>query len=280
MGALQFTSVDYGVPAPQSLTRQLQTDDDRTRAASLSAIGAPGQYLVRGHIPYPHSVQLDFVALGSTDELDAILTVELDQHMVSAILLPEDGNWRRIATVIYPTAFADPTTTPSTFLRIARSLMQHERYRAIYHATSATPGGDFTENEAHLRILNNRAVIVISFASDARVCDARPGDTRPSDGRPGDSRPGDSRPGDSKPGQACELTHRWLQPDPTDPQHRFTLVTASGRLSPREAADPLVASHTFLLAHLRSFSCQPFAYSDASQRYEPTANSKPCPSSR
>jgi hypothetical protein len=252
MGALQFISVNYAVPAPQSLTRQLQADDDRTRAASLSAIGAPGQYLVHGHIPFPHSVQLDFVPLGSTDELDAVLTVELDQHLVSAILLPEDGNWHRIATVIYPTQFSDPASTPSTFLRIARSLLQHEHYRAIYHATSGTPTGDFIENEAHLSILNGRAAITISFASTARNCD-------------------------NKSTHTCEVVHRWLQPDPTDPQHRFTLVTASGRLSAHEAADPLASARTFQMAHLRNFSCQPFLFSEADERYEPIANTRACP---
>jgi hypothetical protein len=80
MGALQFISVNYGVPAPQALTRQLEADDERTRGASLAAIGAPSQYLQHGHIPFPHSVQLDFVALGTTNDMDAILTVELDQR--------------------------------------------------------------------------------------------------------------------------------------------------------------------------------------------------------
>jgi len=253
MGALQFLSADYSVPAPQSLTRQLQADDDRTRAASLSAVGAPGQYLQRGHIPYPHSVQLDLVPLGLNDELDAILTVELDQHMVSAILVPQGDSWHRVATVVYAAAFSDPATTPATFLRIARSLLQHERYRAIYRATTAGPNGDFTENEAHLRVLNNKAVILISFASNARACESAP-----------------KRPG-------CELTRRWLQADPDDPSHRFLLVTATGRLTPQEAANPLASAATYQQSHLRAFSCQPYTYSDATQHYEPTANSGPCP---
>jgi hypothetical protein len=123
--------VNYGVPAPQSLARQLEAEDDRTRSASLAAIGAPGQYLQRGHIPFAHSIQLDFVALGNTDELDAILTVELDQHLVSAILMPDNGNWKRIATMVFPTPFFDPTTNPGTFMRTARSFSQPNHYLAI-----------------------------------------------------------------------------------------------------------------------------------------------------
>lgn len=252
MGALQFTSVNYGVPAPQALTRQLEADDDRTRAAALSAIGAPAQYLNRGHIPYPHTVQLTFVALGLTDELDAVLTVELDQHIVSAILLPHSDSWSRIATLTYATAFSNSSTTPATFLSLARSLMQHEHYRAVYRATTVAPNGDTTENEAHLRILNTKAVVLISFASNVRAC----------------SNP--KHPG-------CDIVHRWLQPDPADPSQHFYLVTATGHLSTHEAADPLASDSAFQLSHLHTFTCQPFTYSDTTERYEPTANASPCP---
>ena len=252
LGALQIALVDYGVPAPQSLTRQLQADDDRTRIAALSALGTPGQYLSRGHVPYPHSIQLDLIALGLTDDLDAIVTIELDQHMVSAILVPEGDSWHRIATVVYPAPFSDPNTTPATFLHLTRSLMQHERYRAVYRATQNNPNGDLTENEAHLRVLNNKLTTLISFVSSSRACNVA------------------KHPG-------CELTHRWLQPDPADPTQHSLLVTATGHLAPREAADPLAASDQYQQSHLRTFTCQPYAFSETTQRYEPTANSGPCP---
>jgi hypothetical protein len=252
MGPLQFLSVNYGVPAPQALTRQLEAEDERTRGASLAAIGAPSQYLQRGHVPFPHSVQLDFVALGTTNDLDAILTVELDQHLVSAILLPEDGDWKRIATILYQTNFSDPTTMPSTFLRVSRSLIEQQRYRAIFRATTNGPNHDSQENEAHLRILNNRAVITMSFVDSARSCDAGSGKHA-----------------------GCTLTRRWLQPDLNDPHH-FTLVTGTGRFDATYLADPLANSLTYQIAHLRTFSCQPFLFSEQTMHYEPTANESPC----
>src|SRR5436305_1813985 len=64
LGAIQYVQVNYGVPAPQVLTRQLRFDDDRTRAAALSAVGAPGQYLQRGRIPMPRSVGMDLIPMG------------------------------------------------------------------------------------------------------------------------------------------------------------------------------------------------------------------------
>ena len=264
LGAIQFVQVNYGVPAPQSLTRQLRFDDDRTRAAALSAIGAPGQYLQHGHIPMPRAVALDLVPIGTTDELDALLTVELDQHLVTAVLVPVDGNWRRIASLVYAIPFDNGTITPTTWLRTARSMIQKDRYRAIFHASAGSLSGNYTENEAHLRIVNGKPIITISFESTAREC------TATSPALPGKQIPRST----AKPG--CEITQRWFQPDPADPLKKFELVTGTGHISPKDAENPLASSRTMLLSQLRSFSCQPFLYSEATQHYEPTAPNVPC----
>src|SRR5579875_777501 len=219
--------------------------------------GAPGQYLNHGHIPFPHSVELDMVQLGNSDELDALLTVELDQHVVSAVLVPEAaGTWRRVATLSFASSFNAGATTPSNFVRPLRSWLEPGRYRAVYHATVNGPNGDFTENEADLRVINGHAAVVISFVSGARQCDLT-GQLRP-------------------PHQTCEIIQRWLEPDPNDPMHHFTLITGTGHISAHENDDPLTRSRNYRLTRLRAFSCQPFIFSDATQRFEPTANSAPC----
>jgi len=257
MGAMQFSTVNYGVPAPQSLARQLEAEDDRTRSASLAAIGAPAQYLQRGHIPFAHSIQLDFAALGNTDELDAVLTVELDQHLVSAILIPDNGNWKRIATMLFPTPFFDPTTNLGTFMRTARSFTQPTRYRAIYHSYVPGQNSDYAENEAHVSILNGKAVVTISFVSSSRACTAPALPAK-----------------NIKPG--CEVVQRWLQADPIDPARRFILVSGTGRLNDKEMADPLTKARTFQTSRIRAFTCQPYIFSDVTEHYEPMANASPC----
>ncbi|HEY5330575.1 MAG TPA: hypothetical protein VIJ79_11870 [Acidobacteriaceae bacterium] len=250
LGAIQFVQVNYGVPAPQSLTRQLRFEDDRTRAAALSAIGAPNQYLQRGHIPMPRAIALDLVPIGNTDDLDALLTVELDQHLVTAVLVQVDGNWRRIASFVYATPFDNGTVTPTTWIRTARSMVQKDRYRAIFHASTGSLSGNFTENEAHLSIVNGKPIITISFESTARECStARPG---------------------------CEITQRWFQPDPADPLKKFELVTGTGHMSSKDSLNPLANSRIMLLSQLRSFTCQPFTYAESTQHYEPTAPNAPC----
>ena len=256
LGAIQFQTASVGVPAPQALTRQLESGDDRTRGGALSSLGAPGQYLQRDHVAYPHSVQLDLVQLGAGDELDALLTVELDQHIVSAVLVPDGEGWRRVATLYFASNFSNATATPSTFVRPLRSWLEPNRYRAVYRASVNNASGDFTENEADLRIINNRAVVVLDFVSGARQCDAT-GQLRP-------------RP------QTCELIQRWLEPDPTDPTHHFTLITGVGHFSAREADDPLSHSRNYRLTHLRYFTCQPYVFSDGGMHFVPTANSSPC----
>jgi len=262
MGPLQYVAVNYGVPAPQSLTRQLRADDDRTRAAALSAVGAPGEYLARGHVGMPRSIQLEFAALSNNDDLDAILTVELDQHIVTAILVPDDSNWKRVATVSFATPFDDPHVTPSIFVHTARSFLQRGRYRVIFHADSTDPHGNYIENEAHLRVLGDKAMITMSFASASRDCN--PG-TAPA--------PAGKHPDAS----GCTVMRRWFTPDPADPYHHFNLVTGTGHLSAKEAADALGVSRTYETAHLHSFSCQPYTFSDGTMRFEPTANAGPCP---
>lgn len=254
LGPIQFVQVDYGVPAPQALTRQLQADDDRTRISALSAIGAPAQYLQRGHVPSPRALQLEFAAMGQGDEQDAILTAELDQHIVTAILVPSDGLWRRVATVIFPTTYADTAMLPSTFLRVSRSVLQKGRYRAIFTATTTTPSGDGSENQAFVRILNNRAIVVMSFVSESRTCVAASGKNR----------------------GGCELTLRWVQPDTTLPGQHAIMVSGSGRLSAAEAANPLSHAREFELTHLRTFQCQPFVFNEGAQRYEPSAAAAAC----
>lgn len=262
LGSIQFVQVNYGVPAPQSLTRQLRFDDDRTRSSALSAIGVPGQYLQRGRIPMPRSVRLDMLAMGNNDELDALITIELEQHIVTAVLVPEDGNWRRVATLIFSTPFEDRTTTPSTWLRTARSLVAKDRYRAIFHASSGSMDGNFVENEAQLRIQNNRAIITISFESMARECSPKPVAGKPT--------PRSSiRPG-------CDVRQRWFQADPADPSRKFVLVTGTGHLAPKEVESPFADARTMLTAQLRNFSCQPYTYSELSQHYEPSAANGAC----
>lgn len=251
MGALQVSTANAAVSAPYLLAGELQTSDDRIRTAALAAMGAPSQYLAHGHVPFPHSVRLDFISLGVSSELDAILTIELDQHLVSAILMPEDEQWHRIATAIYPTSFRNTSVTPFAFLRADRSLREPQHYTAIFHTISSGANGDFTENEVHLRILNGHATITTGFASSERSCD-----------------PAHQRP--------CDITQRWLQPDATDPEHRFLLVTGTGHEKANQAADPIAHAETFEESRLRDFTCQPFAFSDTSLRFESVAPVAPC----
>jgi hypothetical protein len=141
-------------------------------------------------------------------------------------------------------------------MRTARSFTQTNRYRTIYHSYVPGQNGDYAENEAQVSIVNNKAVVTISFVSSARSCvTAQPGKT-------------------AKPG--CEVTQRWLQADPMDPARRFILATGTGRLSDKEMTDVLGKSRVFQTAHLRTFTCQPYIFSDVTEHYEPMANASPC----
>jgi len=257
MGPLQFVQANAIEPAPEALASQLQAADDRIRAAALSAIGAPTAYVSREHVPVPHSLQMNYVALGASGELDAILTVELDLHLVSAILVPSNGVWRRVGTVTYSTAFADPTTNLGTFLHTVRSLIGPDHYTAIFRGVAVTPDGDLTEHEAHLNVINGKAEITISFASAERVCETP--HLQP-----------------HTPHADCDLTERWLQAEPAQGDAAAILVTATGRVTSHDAIDPVSRMHLFDFAKAHNFDCQPFLFNDETGHYEPTANSAAC----
>lgn len=257
LGPLVFTQSNAVEPAPESLAAQLQASDDRIRAAALSAIGAPSSYVSREHVPVPHSLQIDYLALGSAGELDAILTVELDLHLVSAILVPSGSAWRRVATISYSTPFADPATNLGTFLRTARSLLGPDHYTAIFHGVSLTPDGDLTEHEAHLNVFSGHAAITISFASAERVCEMPHLQAH-------------------TPRGDCEVTERWLQAQPSGGGAGAILVTATGRVSAHDAVDPVSRARLYDFTHARNYECQPYEFSDESSHYEPTANSAAC----
>ncbi|MFC6646979.1 hypothetical protein ACFQBQ_15620 [Granulicella cerasi] len=260
LGAIEFYPVNFGVPAPQSLARQLTADDERTRRNALTAMGAPPQYTAKDQpTPAPHSLQVEFAPLGTGSESDALVTVELDHHLVTAVLAPDNGGWHRVATLVFPTGYADPNSTPSTFVRTNRSLLDPTKYRAVFHARENQTDGEYQENEAHMRVLNGHAIITISFVSDAKHCETVTPTHR---GRP-----------------TCELTHRWLQPEPMVPNgpRRFQLVTATGHLTPKEAEIFIARSRYFESTRLREFTCQQFTFSDLHLRYEPTGPNGPCP---
>lgn len=256
MGPIQFVQGSGDVPAPQTLVRQLSADDEHTRMGALAAIGAPRQYLAHGHVPFPHSAQLDLVQLGNKNELDALLTVEFDQHVVSAVLVPANSLWRRVATLSAASSFNSGSTVPASFVRPLRSWLEPDRYQATFHASTTASNGDFTENEAVLRVLHGHATVVLSFVSGMRQCEpiAQP----------------------RSPQRSCEFLQRWFTPDPADPFHHFVLITGVGHVPAHEAADPLVQSPIYRLARLKTFSCQPFVFAEATERFEPTAPSAPC----
>ena len=257
MGPLQFVQANAPEPAPETLIAQLQAEDDRIRAAALSAIGAPTAYVSREHAPVPHAMQVQYAELGVSGELDAILTVELDLHLVSAILVPSGSAWHRVGTVTYATNFSDPTTNLGTFLRTVRSLIGPDHYTAVFHAISLTPDGDLTEHEAHLNVFGGHAAITISFASAERVCETP--HLQP-----------------KTPHGDCDLTERWLQGEPAQGDGAAILVTATGHVGVHDAIDPVSRMRVFDFARTRNYDCQPFQFNDETSHYDPTANSAPC----
>jgi hypothetical protein len=179
---------------------------------------------------------------------------------VTAVLIPDGDNWRRIATVSFADPFLDVLNTPSSFATTERELVNHSRYRAVFRAMVTDNHGSYTENEAQLRVINKRPVMTISFVSRSRDCSAPPTIA----GKPHTAASG------------CSVLTRWLQADPADPFKQFILISASGRIPAHEAVGAIVADPIFGDAHLRTFDCQPFLFSEQTEHFEPTGASLAC----
>ena len=269
MGALAFLTDNIPVPDPESLAAQMRAADDLTRADALVAVGAPAWYLEQGPIPTPHSVRLDLLPLGDSRTLDAILTVELEHHIVSAVLipvpaqsqgpvkssgsdpLPRQVQWRRIATLTYPANFGNPSAIPRNFLITNHSLLNPLRYTAVFHTITYGPNRNFKEAEVHLQVLAGHALITAGVTSSQRSCD----DTHP---------------------HHCQIIQRWLQPDASDPRHRFLLVTATAYAPRNQPGSPISHARIFADSHQRTFICQPFSFSSATLHFEPLASPSLC----
>lgn len=255
LGPIQFTASNLGTAAPQSLTRQLSADDERTRSSALTALGAPSQYIARGRVPFPRTVQLELLPLSNYSEIDALVTAELEHHLVTAVLTPANGEWRRVATVVTSIAPGDPVNTPSTFVSTGRLAANARRYEVVFRVRQPGSDGSLMENEAHLVLLGGRAVISANFVGESLQCSPA--------GSPGGHTTG------------CGITFRWLQP-PAATGEQPMLVTATGALNGKDAAGILAGSREFALTHARSFTCQPLSWTDATARFEAAGAPSAC----
>ena len=142
-----------------------------------------GQYLQHGHIPMPRAIELELVnAIQQRRSRRAAYRRARPAHRHRR----HDPAGRQLApyrhTCIYPTPFYDPTTTPSTWLRTARSLVQADRYRAIFPRVQR-------QHEAATSLKTKRTSASSTARPSSSSASSRPRATAPAPPLPPPSRP-------------------------------------------------------------------------------------------
>lgn len=91
--ALSHTHVQW--PIPESLVNDLQANDDQTRLRALAQIGASERQTTADR---PSEVELRYASLGTGEEEQAIVAINIGPMLFGAVAAQQNGAWLRIAS--------------------------------------------------------------------------------------------------------------------------------------------------------------------------------------
>ena len=251
---LQRTHVAW--PAPSEMAEELVSKDDSVRLRAMLLFGLSDQQ-ARGftsssptlrHTIRPDLVRLNYAALGTGPDTQAVLAFQADQMVFVAVATATKAGWSRIAfsnmwskydldngdalfqAVRLSAAPGNPTISSAAFELILRS--------------SGGGTGVYEQQEAHFRVYEGELRNVFSFISDQRRCDPSPEV------------------------QACKLNRSWLVLGTTDSKRGVVLVEEGGTLKTVHQPDVLFALRDLQNRYLRPSSCAFYEWDDHNFDYK------------
>lgn len=82
--------------SPESIVRDLRSDDDSTRSKALRLFGYP-EARMQEEVPRPDGIELRYAAIGDDNTLQAIVALTVNVAMAYvAVAVPEAKGWKRI----------------------------------------------------------------------------------------------------------------------------------------------------------------------------------------
>ena len=152
--------------SPESLVRDLRSDDDSVRSKALRAFGYP-EAEMKDEIPKPDQIELRYSAIGDDATLDAIASVTV--HFVrtyTAVAVPKASRWERIGTFFCWCKYEqDPL---HSFVDVRRG--PDGDWSELTLRPSGGGTGEYGRDEAHFRVHNGALRKVMSFVSFRRSC--------------------------------------------------------------------------------------------------------------
>lgn len=152
--------------SPESIVRDLRSDDEGSRAKALRLFGYPEAQMQ--DVPKPDQIELRYAALGDDATLQAIVAITVNGVMeYAAVALPKAKAWERIGTFF---CWCKYQSSPLQFVDVRLASQSTRVWSELVLRPSGGGTGAYDREEMHFRVHNGALRKVLSFVSFRRSC--------------------------------------------------------------------------------------------------------------
>jgi hypothetical protein len=156
--------------SPESIVRDLRSDEEGTRVNALQLFGYPEAELLDA--PKPDEIELRYAALGNDAVRQAIVAITVNGVMeYAAVAVPRANGWERIGTFF---CWCKYENDPLQFVDVRPGGFSNRVWSELVLRPSGGGTGVYGKDEAHFRIHNGALRKVLSFVSFRRSCPPSP----------------------------------------------------------------------------------------------------------
>jgi hypothetical protein len=154
--------------SPESLVRDLRSDDDGTRSKALLAFGYPKDQ-IHDEVPKPDEIEVRYAAIGGDATLDSIVAIDVMGDLAYvAVAIPEGGVWRRIGVFHCWCKYESDPIHPFVDVHLAASRSRPGSELVLRPSGGGT--GVYARDEVHFRVHNGALRNVMAIESFLRSC--------------------------------------------------------------------------------------------------------------
>lgn len=167
IGELRVNRTHAAWPSPESLVREMRSQDKAVRLKALRLVGTDANEELFADAG-PDEIELRYASLGEGRTKQAIVLVEASSYAYAAVAVPELNAWERIAVFECWCKYEDFTLLDD-FVRVEYT------YRGIPDLILRASGGGtgvYEQTEARFALQGGEQRKVLSFISRRRTCPA------------------------------------------------------------------------------------------------------------
>jgi hypothetical protein len=246
LGSLIFDRTEVVSPAPESLVKDLRSEDDARLTKALGLLGIPQRQLPSA-AEIPEEVQLRYAALGTDQTEQAIISVNMPPMLFGAVVARKKDGWRRIASFSCWCKYESDDLL-GDFVKVDSGT----RTELVLHASGGGTG-IYSQTEARFRYYRGELKLVFSFISNQRECDP-------------------TAPGPYK----CRVERRWFYQTDWDSVAGAVLVESSFSFPADAVPEAEWAVSDLELRNVKAFSCKKFKWERHKFAYEQLGSASPC----